>query len=218
MMRCTRCDVEFTGGITSCPLCGETLTGTPVPSPFPTIERQHASVVANRMLGVATAATLACIIVLALLFSAAPLNVLLAAVALILNYIFVRNLLLYKPNFLRTAQRYYLILMAMAFALFIATQSSALSTFVIPMLSIVGMVFDAVLLTAFRSRFIKAYAKYILFFIVLGCLPLFLLLTDTVSWPWLIYASAALAVLLFAALLIFARLPVKEEAKKLFDA
>lgn len=218
MKHCPSCDIDIAGDILDCPLCGTELTGMPAPSPFPEIERQRGNVIASRALGLVTAATLACVIALALLFSAAPLNVLLAAAALILNYVFLRNLILHKPTFLRTVQRYYLILVAMAFAIFVASQSSMFSTFIIPMLCIVGMVFDAVLLAAYRSRFIKAYAKYIIYFIVLGCLPLFLLLTGTVTWPWLIYTSAALAVLLLAALLIFARWQMSEEAKRLFNA
>lgn len=218
MMHCSYCNIGFTGDARSCPLCGHSLTGESVPSPFPTVERQKANVVANRTLACATAITIACVIALTLMFSTAPLNVLLACAALILNYIFVRNLLLHRPSFLRTVQRYYMVLVAMAFALFIATQDHVLSTFIIPMLCIVGMIFDAVLLMVFRSRFVKAYAKYILFFLVLGCLPLFLLPTGTITWPWLIYSSAALAALLLAALLIFTRIHVAEEAKKLFNA
>ena len=37
MMRCTECAVDIEGAWTRCPLCGATLSGTPSPSPLPTV-------------------------------------------------------------------------------------------------------------------------------------------------------------------------------------
>ncbi len=216
MMQCPECKVGYTGDITLCPLCGHELDGTVSPSPFPVIALERKSNTARHVLAAVTLTLLACILALGIAFGTSPLMLAAVSIALALNYLFVRNIIAHSPDFMRVIQRYFLVLEAMAVLWFVATQSEMVATFVIPTLSIVGLLFDGALLVVFRSSFIKGYAKYLLYAIVLGALPPLLMLTGKVVWPYLACLSAALAVSMAVCLLLFARRSTSEEAKRLF--
>ena len=82
---------------------------------------------------------------------------------LAVNYLFVRNILVHRPDFLRVVVRYFLILLALAAIWFVLTGNLAVTTFVIPGICLVALVFDTVLLAVFRGTFVARYAKYLLF-------------------------------------------------------
>ena len=63
-----------------------------------------------------------------------------------MNYLFVRNILVHRPDFLRVIVRYFLILLALAAVWFVVTGNLAVTTFVIPGICLVALVFDTVLL------------------------------------------------------------------------
>ena len=189
-----------------------------VESPFPKLEHFRRSRRAQAILGGVTLVLLAAIVVLCIVVRANPWRCVLACAALVVNYAFVRNMVVHSPDVLRLLQRYYLVLVAMAFLWFFATWDPSISTLVIPCLCITGTLFNAVLLAVFRSRFLGDYAKYLLFVIVLGVSPVALFFTGTVAWPAMPIISAAFAVLFAAALAAFAHKQVAAEARKLFDA
>lgn len=218
MMRCDECRADFRGDLDKCPLCGSELRGTPVPSAFPKIGHERKSRRVRAMLGGATLVMLAAIVALCVVAGVSAWRCVLACAALVVNYVFVRNMVVHSPDVLRLLQRYYFVLVAMAFIWFFATWDASISTYVIPCLCITGTLFESLLLAVFRSRFLGDYAKYLLFVIVLGVLPLALFFTGTVEWPALPVLSAAFAALLAAGLGAFARKGVAAEARKLFDA
>lgn len=218
MMRCNACRADFRGDLDRCPLCGDALEGKPVSSAFPKIGLERKSRRVRTVLGIVTLGLLVAIVALCIAAQLSAWRCAMAAAALAVNYVFVRNMLVHAPDVLRLLQRYYLVLVAMAFIWFLATGDPSISTFVIPCLCITGTLFEGVLLVAFRSRFLADYAKYLVFVIALGMMPLALFPTGTVQWAALPVASAAFAALLAAALGLFARKQVAREARKLFDA
>lgn len=218
MKRCDACGAGFRGALDRCPLCGGMMEGEAAPSAFPKIGLVRRSRRARTVLGAVTLVLLAAIVALCAAVQAPAWRCVMAAAALVVNYAFVQNMLVHAPDVLRLLQRYYLVLVAMALIWFLATWDGSISTFVIPCLCITGTLFDAVMLLVFRSRFLADYAKYLVFVIALGMLPLALFFTGTVEWAALPIASAAFAALLAGALAAFARKQAVDEARKLFDA
>ena len=218
MMRCNECKVDFGGDLDKCPLCGSELSGEPSPSAYPRITLMRRSRIARFVLALASFVLLLAIIALCVLTQTSPWRCVLACAALVINYIFVRNMMVHAPDVLRLLQRYYLVLLAMALIWFFATWDPSISTYVIPCICIVGTLFNAVMLLVFRSSFIQDYAKYLLFVVVLGLLPLALFFTGTVEWAALPIISAGFTLLLAVGLIAFARTSVTSEARKLFDA
>lgn len=218
MMHCPACDVEYSGHLDRCALCGTALTGTPEASPFPCIPVQRASRRAQLILAAATLiALIAWGIVCVMNALSWPIG-LAAAAALILNYVFARNLMVHSPNALRAVKRYFLVVMAMVLLWFAATGSPVAATYVIPLISGAAILFDGVLLAFMGTRMIREYAKYLLYDILFGVIPPLLILTGAVTWPVLAWCCPVLAALMLAALLIGGRASVADEARKLFNA
>ena len=67
-------------------------------------------------------------------------------VGLVVNYLFVRNILTHTPDFLRVVARYFLVLLAIAAIWFLVSRNPVVTTFVIPGICLVALVFDGVLL------------------------------------------------------------------------
>lgn len=218
MRRCAKCDLEFTGDLRKCPLCQTDLTGEAEPSAFPYNKVKKSGVVALRVLGFATGVCL-----LAMLFLERPLAipgdiVLAVCLALVMNYLFVRNILTHSPDFLRVVARYFLILLAIAVIWFLVTRNLAVTTYVIPGICLVALVFDAVLVALFRDTFVSGYAKYLLFDIVLGLTPLALMALGLTTRDTLALTSAFVASVFFLGLLVFMGRQLLDEIRKLFSA
>ena len=136
--------------------------------------------------------------------------------AVIVNYIFIRNVVVHSPSFLRIIERYFLVVMALALLLLLATGDSRLATYVVPALTLVALFFNGVLVAVFRNGFVQGYAKYLLFNFVLGMVPLVLLATGLVSQPALSIASGVVSGLLLVLLLVLTRKQLFSEMQKLF--
>lgn len=217
MKQCDKCDITLSGDLDKCPLCQAELTGEPEPSVFPKNEAKKSGSLALRLFAFATGV---CILVMIFLWQIIPLPgdiVLVVCVGLAINYFFMRNMLVHRPDFLRMIVRYFLILLAIAAVWFLITQSLIVTTFVIPAICLLALVFDAVLIVVFRGMFVSGYAKYLLFDVALGLAPLVLVALGLTTWNVPAYASALTASILALALVVFARKRLIEEIRKLFS-
>ena len=164
--------------------------------------------------------TLLCMIATGLLGAAlgagAP-AVILPCAAIALNWLFVRNMIVHAPVFIRVVERYFLVLLAVGALWFLATGNLFVTTFALPGLCLLGLSFNAVLLIAYRGPFVSGYAKYLLYELVLGLVPAALALAGLTTWPYLAWTAAAAAVALLAALLLLTRKPLAAEMHKLFS-
>lgn len=218
MKSCDECKVSFSGDLRRCPLCGKVLKGTATPSEFPAREVHHTSKRARRLLGVATLACIAATIIGGITLHASALGIVVICAALALTYIFLHNVIVHSPDFLRIIERYFLLLIGVAALAFIGTGNTIISTYAIPLISTAAIVFNTVLVAMYRSIFVSGYAKYLLYNLVLGLVPLVFVFTGLVSLPIPAYIDAAASVLLAAVLAILARKQSAEEARKLFSA
>lgn len=218
MMRCGKCGVEFSGDLDRCPLCQAELAGTPEPAVFPTNEVRKSGTVALMVLAFVSGACLLVALFLGHVLSLPGDIVLTACLALLVNYLFVRNILMHSPDFLRVVVRYFLVLIALAAIWFLVTRNPLVTTFVIPGICLVALVFDAVLVAVFRGTFVSGYAKYLLFDVALGLIPLALAALGLVTWDVPAYASALVASVLLLALAVFTRKQLLSEVRKLFSA
>lgn len=218
MKGCSECRVEFSGDLALCPLCGNKLSGDAVASPFPSIAAYRMSLTARVVLLVVTALMIGAAIALCVVLGASVVFCILSCIAIALNYVFVRNLLVHSPGPMRAIQRYYLVLTACCVLWFFATGNADVATFVVPAVCILGSACNIALLVALGSKFVAGYAKYIMFAALLGVVPLVLLASGCIEWPVLAWISAAFAVLLLLTALIVGRSGITEEAKKLFHA
>lgn len=217
MMHCDECGVGFSGDLTHCPLCGNLLDGNPAPPVFPIGTVQHASKAAKRFLAALTVLCLAVIVVGGNLLGASALSMLALSAAVVIAYVFVRNLVLHTPDILRVAERYFLVLLAFCIIWFLATGNSVATTYVIPFICLTATLFNTVLLVVQRGAFVAGYAKYLIYNIVLGIVPIVFVFTGIVYNPVPSYISAAAAIALGLVLAITARKQSADEARKLFS-
>lgn len=189
----------------------------PAPSVFPpnTFVRKG-----TRARTVLAALTLICIALIALVGassggSALAVGAPCAAVAL--NWLFVRNMIVHAPDFIRVVERYFLVLLAVAGLWFLSTGNLVVTTYVVPGLCLLALAFNAVLLIAFRGPFVTGYAKYLIYEMLLGLVPLALLAAGLITWPPSALAAGAAAAALLAILLLVGRKQLAAESRKLFS-
>lgn len=216
MRYCPSCRIDFTGVLDRCPLCGSKLEGTPEGMIFPENEFARTKKLAKRSMIALTFAALAFVAFLCVRTHASAVTGIASFAAVIMNYIFIRNVVVHSPSFLRIIERYFLVVMALALLLLLATGDSRLATYVVPALTLVALFFNGVLVAVFRNGFVQGYAKYLLFNFVLGMVPLVLLATGLVSQPALSIASGVVSGLLLVLLLVLTRKQLFSEMQKLF--
>lgn len=218
MRHCDKCGIDFTGDLERCPLCQAELAGAAAPALFPPNVLKRSGTLALRVLAFGTG-----VAVLVMLFVsrmvALPSGVALAVcLALLINYAFVRHIIGHAPDFLRLVARYFLVLLACAAVWFLLTGNLAVTTFVIPCISLVALVTDAVLVCVFRGDFVAGYAKYLLLDVVFGLVPL-LFAGWGLTWSDIpAQISALVACVLLLGLVVFEREPLAAEVRKLFAA
>lgn len=218
MRHCNRCDISYTGDVDRCALCGNELSGNIAPSPFPDIPIATTKNRAKTWLAVGTLLLLAVVIWLCWWHQVRVNAYIAASAAVILNYIFVRNVVVHSPNFLRVIQRYFLLIMALVVLWVIGSRSTDVATYVVPSVSLAAIIFDGVLLAVLRSRMISGYGKYLMYDIAFGGVPLILMTCGMVTWPALSIISACCAGAFAICLFALARRYVTDEAKRLFNA
>ena len=218
MKHCDRCGVSFTGELDRCPLCKAELTGTAVPSVFPCNEVKRSETMALRVLAFATGTGVLATLFAGHIFSLYSEIVFGVCLALLTNYLFVRHILSHAPDFLRLVVRYFLVLLGAAALWFVFTGNLVVTTWVIPCICLAALITDAVLLCVFRSTFFVGYAKYLLFNVVFGLVPLVLAAANLTTWDVPSFASAFVACVLLLALVVFMRDRLVQEVRKLFTA
>jgi hypothetical protein len=214
---CKPCGISIAGEIQKCPLCQNPVTGSGTASVFPRNETKKSGTMALSLLACISGLGLLLMLSLWQLVPLPASIVFTVSLALAINYLFIRNILMHKPDFLRVMARYFLVLIALSLLWYILTGNTIVPSFVIPGICLVGIVFDAVLIAIFSSRYVVGYAKYLLFDVLLGFAPLVLVALNLTSWPALAYISAFTAAVFFLALLVFMRKHLLAEIRKLFS-
>ena len=110
------------------------------------------------------------------------------------------------------------VLLAIAAIWFLVSRNPVVTTFVIPGICLVALVFDGVLLAVFRGTFVSGYAKYLLFDVGLGLIPLALQALGLTTWDVPSLVSALTASVFLLGLVVFARKQLTAEIRKLFSA
>jgi hypothetical protein len=134
-----------------------------------------------------------------------------------MNYLFVRNIIVHRPDFLRVVIRYFLVLLAVALLWFLLTGNLIVTTFIIPGICLVALVFDTVLIALFRGTFVSGYAKYLLFDVALGLAPMLLVVLGLTTWDLLAYISALVSSAFLLWVLVFMRQQLMTEIRKLLS-
>ena len=218
MRRCGKCGVSFSGDLDACPLCQSELSGDPSPAVFPMNEVRKSGTIALAVLAFVSGACLLVMLFLGRMLGLPGDIVLTVCLGLVVNYLFVRNIITHTPDFLRVLARYFLVLLAIAAVWFLVSRNLVVTTFVIPGICLVALVFDSVLLAVFRGTFVKGYAKYLLFDVGLGLIPLALEALGLTTWDVPAYASALTASVFLLGLVVFTRKQLVAEVRKLFSA
>lgn len=218
MKCCDRCGVSFTGELDRCPLCQAELAGDAEPSAFPRNEVKRSETTALRVLAFATGTGILAMLFVGHIFSLYSEIVFGACLALLTNYLFVRHILSHAPDFLRLVVRYFLVLLGVAALWFALTGNPIVTTWVIPCICLAALITDAVLLCVFRSTFFVRYAKYLLFNVVFGLVPLALVALGLTTWDLPSFLSAFVACVLLLGIVVFMRERLVQEVRKLFTA
>lgn len=218
MKHCDKCKISIGGKLEKCPLCHAELSGKAEPSVFPRNEAKESGSMALRVFAFSTGV---CVLLTVLLWLLTPLPgdiTFVICIALVLNFLFVRNILTHRPDFLRVIMRYFIILLAIAVIWFIFTQSLIVSTFVIPSVCLAALLTDAVLIVVFRATFVSGYTKYLLFDVFFGLTPLVFVVAGLTTSAILAYISAFVALVFLLALFVFTRKQMVAEIRKLFSS
>ena len=94
MKRCEKCGVQFSGDLDRCPLCQAELSGDASPAVFPRNEVRKSGAIALAVLAFATGACLLVMLFLGHLLQLPGDIVVTVCVGLVVNYLFVRNILI----------------------------------------------------------------------------------------------------------------------------
>ena len=129
MKRCEKCGVQFSGDLDRCPLCQAELSGDASPAVFPRNEVRKSGAIALAVLAFATGACLLVMLFLGHLLQLPGDIVVTVCVGLVVNYLFVRNILTHTPDFLRVVARYFLVLLAIAAIWFLVSRNPVVTTF-----------------------------------------------------------------------------------------
>lgn len=173
---------------------------------------------AKRAVAVAALVALAAVLALCAGYGAAPLLTAVSCAAVAVGYVLVRNIVVHSPDPPRTFERSYLVLAAVALAFQVATASIFAATYAVPLLNIVALLVNAAMVVRFRDDFVKAYAKYLLYNLVLGLVPLVALAVGLVEQPAFAIGSVACSILLLLLIHLLARKQLADELRKLFSA
>lgn len=216
MRHCPSCQLDYTGVLDQCPLCGAKLEGTPEGMAFPENELARSRKLARRCLIGLTLFGLALVVFACIRAGASNVTIFAGCAAVLVNYAFIRNIVVHSPSFLRIIERYFLVLMTVALLYLLATGDTRIATYLVPVLTLIALFSNGVLVVVFRNAFVQGYAKYLLFDFVLGMVPLVLLAAGLVTQPALSIASAAVALLLLVLMLALTRKQLISELQKLF--
>ncbi|MDR1184581.1 MAG: DUF6320 domain-containing protein [Coriobacteriales bacterium] len=218
MRSCNRCGVEFAGDLERCPLCLSEMTGQAEPSVFPQNKVRKSGVMALEVLAFVTGVCLLAMLFVGYLISLSLSIVGTVCLALAMNYLFVRNIIVRRPDFLRVVIRYFLVLLAVALLWFLLTGNLIMTTYVIPGICLLALVFDTVLIAIFRGTFVSGYAKYLLFDVALGLAPMILVVLGLTTWNMLAFISALVSSVFLLWILVFMRQQLMAEIRKLLSA
>lgn len=218
MMNCPKCQTDFSGELDRCPLCGSFLGGDPSHSPFPMNRIQRPAKTARIVLGVITLLAIIALFMLAFLEKATWWGASMSSIALVLNFIFIRNVIAHSPDFIRIVERYFLLALAIAVLLWLYNGFDPIASQVIPGICAAALITNSVLVIIFKDAFIHDYGKYVLYSLVMGLFPLILALLGWIDWPWGAYACAAITAILVVILVATVREQSVAELKKLFNS
>ena len=218
MKYCSHCKVDFSGDLDRCPLCQQPLTGTPSPAVFP-----HAAIVKPQRLMISFVffGSGAAVLTTALLcgLRVIPPNIaLLVSGVVIANGLFMRNLIVQNPGFVRGASRYLLLLIGLALLCYLFLQADIITSLVIPIICLSALVFDVLLLLVRRRQFAAEFAKYLICDVICGFIPLVLVLLGFARWPILAFVCAFCSAMLGLFVFVFHRQELFGGTSKLFNA
>lgn len=217
MKHCPDCSVDFTGNLNLCPLCGHPLSGQKESGPFPIIFLQQKSHRVRILLGILTIFLLGGVVVLGLVFNASPWLVLAGVLVIAINYLFVHTILAHAPDFIRVLQRYFIVVVLMAFLGWLGFRDNVFPEAIIPLACLTGSTFDLIMLVVFRNKLISDYAKYVFLAVVIGFLPLIIILTHATKLVGLSYLSVFVSLVLLLVLLLSWRKEIASELHRLFN-
>lgn len=218
MKHCAKCDLDFTGDLDRCPLCGSSLEGKAVPAVFPENKLLGPKKAARRSLIALTLAGLLLVILAGIGAGASIVTIIAGCAAVLVSYVFIRNVVVHSPSFLRIVQRYFLVLIVLALLFVLATGDTNVATYLVPALSVIALLTNAVLVVLFRNTFVQGYAKYLLYELALGIVPLVLLAAGLITWPIPAIVTALVTLLLLILMLTLTRKQLAAEMRKLFHA
>jgi hypothetical protein len=194
------------------------MTGQAEPSVFPQNKVRKSGVMALEVLAFVTGVCLLAMLFVGYLISLSLSIVGTVCLALAMNYLFVRNIIVRRPDFLRVVIRYFLVLLAVALLWFLLTGNLIMTTYVIPGICLLALVFDTVLIAIFRGTFVSGYAKYLLFDVALGLAPMILVVLGLTTWNMLAFISALVSSVFLLWILVFMRQQLMAEIRKLLSA
>ncbi len=216
MKKCNKCLIKFTGDLERCPLCKEELTGEATPSIFPKLHNKKSRLLYKVLFFVSFS--------VGVLFTFLEYTITKSftiskyvILGLINNYILIRFILNNYKNVLKMINRYFKLILILIFLWYIMTKSLIITTYIIPIMCIIILVFNCISMIILKDKYIIKYAKTITLDCIISLLPLLLVMFKLSIFALLSYICTIIDLLVFVGLIVFCKDHIIEEIKKIFN-
>lgn len=213
MRKCNKCKISYTGNINRCPLCQGKLIGEKEESPFPKIH-EHKTTVLHKILLFTTISIGVIFAFLEYLIHKDFIITKYAVFGLLTIYILVIAVIKKYKNILKMMNRYFIIILILVFLWFLITKSLIITTYIIPILCIVILIFNNITMLVLKDSYIDKFLNVILLDCLIGFIPALLMFLNLVTSVILTYTCLLLDILIFIGLIIFCYDKIIEELTK----
>lgn len=217
MKNCTNCNIKFNTEDKYCPLCQNKLQGKNEHKIFPPNIRLKTNTLLLKLL--IYMSLVICIIsgFIEIYITSHIYYSFFVMGLLLTNYIMVYFTLKNKKNCLDLFGKYGLILIIIAFIWYLFTKKTFITNYIIPLFSIIELIFNLVSFIILKKLYIVNYLKYILLNIILLILPAILIIFKCTSYNLPSYICVLLALIVLLGLIVFFFDEIKTELKKIFN-
>lgn len=217
MKHCDRCGVDFSGDLDHCPLCQGRLTGDATEAAFPHERLMRPRRIAARVIALLSWLAILAMVVLSLADVVAWNITVLVAVLVLVNWLFVRNVLDREPGAVRAVARYLLLLMGCFVVWWLLTGWHVMVDVLVPATAIGAIGFDAVGLIVGKSEFVRDYGKYLLIDVVCCLVPWVCKLLGWTGWNTLVWVALYAGAAFLLVLVLFFGKTLRDEVRRLFS-
>lgn len=213
MKKCGKCKLSYTGNMKRCPLCQGLLTGKMEASPFPNISNKKNTLLYKILLFTTISIGIIFTFIEYLMHKQLVISKY-AILGLFTIYILVIYIIKKYRKVLKMMNKYFIIVLLLTFLWFLITKSLIITTYVIPILCIIILVFNSITMVVLKNSYINKFLGIILLDCLIGFIPGILKILKLTTVTILSDVCLLVDVLILIGLIIFCYDKVLDEITK----